>query len=308
MTECPSCKSKLVTAGLTPGQQFRCASCGNFLRSGESAKLPADKLAWRSFWLGIASIFLIFITGIPAIYYGIRSLLRMRYVKAKSSDRVAAIVGTGLGSFFGLFIGMLAVLIGGFVWYTSWTYEMVDDPAQVEALCEEYFAFDKPAGTIPVQAESVLRMQHVFDFSNSRDVKDRTLRIQLRYFTSNLKANKQNIASGLKSKSVNHRILGQVDLSEELNWDFMEFPDIRIQKTIYGGQPTKENEQLSLSEEADSLIQPVETHQYFGLIRTEQGIYGVAVVFEPENYPMTESEVREIFSNVRATQELEFLD
>ena len=112
MTECQHCKSKVVTVGLNTGQQIRCANCLTIWTFGKVETDATDRLAWRSFWLGLSSILFLFFTGIPAIYYGVRSLLRMRFVKPKKRDRAAAIAGTTMGGCFGIFVSFFRFPVG----------------------------------------------------------------------------------------------------------------------------------------------------------------------------------------------------
>ena len=102
MTKCQQCDATLIADGLPQGQQVRCVKCAHLFRLGEEKKTSADRLAWRSFWLGLSSLLCMFFTGIPAIYYGIRSLLRMRFIKPRPKDRFAAVSGTLMGGCFGM--------------------------------------------------------------------------------------------------------------------------------------------------------------------------------------------------------------
>ena len=282
MTECQNCNSKLVTDGLQPGQRIRCANCQATFEFGTTEKVPANKLAWRSLWLGLASILLIFFTGIPAIYYGIKSLLRMRFVKSKPSDKAAAIAGTALGGCFGLFFGLIAVSILGIGLAAYLTSKTTDKPAEVVALCDDVFDFEVPTDFKPVQAREVFGFQKVFEFADDSDKTKRNGRIYLLFLGSNMTTNEPGLISTLKSRSVNSE-LGPVRSSELLQWKiFGEDADVR--KTIFEAIPEVEG--------------VAEAHQYFALIRRENGFYGMAVVFEPENISLSEEQVQAIFENL----------
>lgn len=293
MTDCQTCNSKLVTDGLQPGQRFRCANCEAIFLFGKTEKVPADKLAWRSLWLGLASILLIFFTGIPAIYYGVKSLLRMRFVKSKSSDRAAAVAGIATGGCFGLFFGFLALTILTIGLFAYLTHEEVEIAAEVQARCDQVFEFEAPEGFKPVKAETVLGIQSSFDFADDRDKIKRSARIHLRKIGSNLQTNKEQLIEALQSKSVNNGF-GKVRSTELLKWQmFGEETDVR--KTIF--EPSTEKENVVRHDGEDYYV--LETHQYFALVRKPEGFYGIVIVFEPENFNLSESDVKAIFENLK---------
>jgi len=283
MSVCQRCNSKLVTEGLLPGQQYRCANCQWIARFGETEKVPANKLAWRSLWLGLASIVLIFFTGIPAMYYGIRSLLRMRFVKSKPSDRAAAIVGTAFGGCFGVCIGGFVAMIGAIILFSFLTHTETTEPDDVALKCEQVFDLELPDGFIPVKAESVMGMQHSFDFADEKRSIDRSARIHLKFLGSNMKTNENRLIESLASKSPNHHSLGQTASTEILEWEMGGEP-IDVKKSIFEAS----------TEHEDSKV----IHQYFGLHRTDHGYYGATVVFEPEDFELTEDDVKKFFAGL----------
>ena len=145
MTQCPKCEATLIADGLAEGQQVRCVQCATLFRLGEEQKTSADRLAWRSFWLGLSSLVFLFLTGIPAIYYGIRSMLRMRFTKPRPKDQFAAVSGTMLGGCFGVIGGGMIVSFAAILGFTLLS---VNRPATQEEKLEMYagvFASDPPA-------------------------------------------------------------------------------------------------------------------------------------------------------------------
>jgi len=100
---CSQCESELLVEIFGTSNPIRCASCGGISIPANEASTQAGRFAWRSLWLGIASIFLLFLTGLPAIWYGVRSLLQMRFVRSQKGDRKAAAAGITLGLLFGIF-------------------------------------------------------------------------------------------------------------------------------------------------------------------------------------------------------------
>ncbi len=283
MSVCQRCNSKLVTEGLLPGQQYRCAKCQAVTRLGESEKVPVNKLAWRSLWLGLASIVLIFLTGIPAVYYGVKSLLRMRFVKSKRGDRAAAVVGTTLGGFFGIFIGGFVATIFA-VWLFGYLNRVeTEEPDQVVVTCQQIFDFVPPDGILPVKANSVVAFkQHAFDFADEKQLGDRSARIHLKFLGSTMKLHEEQLVHSLSGINV-WQPLGPAISTEILQWEMLGQP-IEVKKTIY--------ETLSGDD------QSMTCHQYFGLGRTDHGYYGAVVVFEPESFELDELQVQKIFADL----------
>ncbi len=302
MTECQFCNSKLVTDGLNPGQQVRCASCLTLFKFGKIEKVATHRLAWRSFWLGLASIVLLFITGFPAMYYGIRSLLRMRFVKPKPSDRAAAIAGTALGGCFGIFVGFFAVCGMLVALFAFLTYQYTDRELEVIQMCNEVFDVDIPTGVKPTEAKSVFNNLMAFEFADSNIEADRKIRIQLRREGLNLQNNRNQLIRSLKQKQVNDQILGEPESTEILKWE-MDGEAVDVRKTIYWRPRESDANEPSSSDgpedESTGEVEMVETHQYFTYLFRPEGSYGLLVVFEPDGFALTESEVQAIFSSTK---------
>jgi hypothetical protein len=283
MNYCQVCNSKLVTEGLISGQQIRCANCQSLSRFGKVEKIATHRLAWRSFWLGISSILFLTITGIPAIYYGIRSLLRMRFVKPARSDRVAAIIGTSLGGCFGVFVGFIVVcsLIIGLIQF--WTSNQTVDPDEVAERCSQSFEFLSPH-VVPIQASSFMNTQYLFEFADKPKADDRKLGIRLVFIRAGVKFNGALISQKLQQQGLGKKKFGSSKSSELLEWQLGE-QSMEVEKRVY-----------SDAEE--------ETHrQFWGFIQNHRGIYGMLVVFEPDTHDFSDSDVKEIFASTRIVDE-----
>lgn len=100
---CPQCQSKLLVEVFGTSNPIRCASCGGISMPVNQQASEVHRDSRRSLWLGVASIVLLFLTGLPAVWYGVRSLLKMRFVRSERGDRRAATIGTALGLIFGIF-------------------------------------------------------------------------------------------------------------------------------------------------------------------------------------------------------------
>ena len=82
-TMCLACGAQVFTdfgsSSKSAKISLRCGNCGDLIGTGVKANAPREKTASRSLWLGLSSIILLFFTGIPAIYYGIKSLLKKSF-------------------------------------------------------------------------------------------------------------------------------------------------------------------------------------------------------------------------------------
>lgn len=308
MSECQFCNSNLVTSGLSPGQQIRCANCLTLFTFGQVEKVATHRLAWRSFWLGLLSICLLFITGLPAVYYGIRSLLRMRFVRPKPSDRAAAIVGTALGGCFGVFIGFIVCCLAiiGLIGYL--TFSQSEDEAVIVQKCNETFEFQIPAGIKPVRATSLFNNQRAFQFADHKKASQRRVRIQLMHDGVSIQTNRDRFLTSLSRQKVNDQDMGKSQRTEMLKWE-MDGEVVDVRKTIYR-RPRRSNasdspSDDSQSEDDESSPDLVETHQYIAYLFRPTGYYGLAVVFEPEGFDLSETDVQEIFANTRIANQVD---
>ena len=121
---CDKCKKDLCAVEIPDDVQFRCSVCGHvgFQNSSRDDHIQVQS-AWWSLWLGLASIVLIFFTGIPAVYLGIKALLKMRYQKVTNLTRFAAVGGVAIGGVWGVMCGgglFVTVGFGGFDGCNEW--------------------------------------------------------------------------------------------------------------------------------------------------------------------------------------------
>lgn len=284
MSNCQICDSKLVTVGLNSGQQIRCANCKSLSWFGKVEKVATHNLAWRSFWLGISSILLLTITGIPAVYYGIRSLLRMRFVKPARSDRAAAIIGTLMGGLFGIFIGFVAACFLIVSLIRFWTDTETTDSIEVAQQCSQVFEFSSPH-VDPVRASSAMNSHYLFEFADQPEFESRKLAIHLAFVRAGLQPNDAAIKQQLQ-KRLGKTKFGDIHESDFMDWQFNREP-INVKKSIYSRAfntgPDKETRE--------------ETHRhYWGFIRNDEGLYGMSVIFEPGYHDLSDEEVKEIFA------------
>ncbi len=288
MTDCQVCNSKLVTHGLSPGRQIRCANCLSLSRFGKIEKVATDQLAWRSFWLGISSILFLTITGIPAIYYGVRSLLRMRFIRPERRDRAAAIIGTTLGGCFGIFVGIIAVCSLFFGLINYWTYEETTDATEVAQRCSRYFEFASPR-VIPVKASSAMNSQYLFDYADQTDIESQALGIRLAFIRAGIQPNETTMGIQLKKMRAGKSSFGANHEAEFLDWQFNGQP-INVKKSVFSRTVNPGSDEETTEE----------THRlYWGYVHGNHGVHGMSVVFDPDRCDLTDSEVKEIFASTR---------
>ena len=147
MSQCPHCHSELVLGLISHQQQFRCAECGTISQPQRvPSGHPTNRAALWSFWLGISSIVLLWITGIPALILGIRALWQMRHQKRTKQEKRWAVTGTVLGTLFGLLLGgCLTGFVGIFIAAaTTFSSDRSQEPAVLRQWLNEVVHLDIP--------------------------------------------------------------------------------------------------------------------------------------------------------------------
>lgn len=157
--ECESCQRPLLLEG--ESILVRCSACGKISERDANRSKATDRMAWRSLWLGLASVFFLFLTGLPAIYYGVRSLLRMRYTAAEKGDRVAAVGGITSGLFFGLVIGPCFAFFAIIIAAIALTRVETEVPAEIISLQDRLIEIEIPKSFQPEEGVSMLNSQHI---------------------------------------------------------------------------------------------------------------------------------------------------
>ncbi|MCH2181044.1 MAG: DUF4190 domain-containing protein [Mariniblastus sp.] len=147
MSKCPHCQSELLVGLVSHQQQVRCARCGTIsLPQIEQGTGQPNRAARWSLWLGVSSILLLWITGIPALILGIRALWQMRYNKPTEREKKSAIIGTVLGTTFGVVLGgCVTGFLGIFIMiFMTLSPEMSDDPDVIRQWLDEVVQLDIP--------------------------------------------------------------------------------------------------------------------------------------------------------------------
>lgn len=176
---CPQCESVLLVEVFGASNPIRCPACGNVSQPTNQDATEVSRFARRSFWLGISSILLLFLTGIPAIWYGIRSLLQMRFVRYENKDRKAAAIGVALGTVFGVLGTGIVVLVGGFAVMIMMLIEETKDPQQIQEIAASIGTIDLPSGFQPIEATGLRGQFTVINWKDGTKASDAQARARL---------------------------------------------------------------------------------------------------------------------------------
>jgi hypothetical protein len=299
---------------------------------GEAVKVSADRLAWRSFWLGLASLVFLFMTGIPAVYYGIRSLLRMRFSKPGPRDRFAAVSGTIMGAVFGLTGGFLVIMAGMLLAVGYYSLDIVSDPGQIRQQFESNFE-PTPLGKLkPHRLASVFNSQYFFDFVDNRNSGQRNIRVHMIHCKPNMQQMRNQVIGHLSKRTVTSTLQLERRDSEILKWE-MGGRQIDVRKTTFDivGQesgeadpsesesPDEPNDQIAEAKASDTieneldevdsatddesevkvLADTTQVVQYFGFYSDEQGMTGMTVATRFPNPNLSESQIKKMFAEIK---------
>lgn len=94
--------------------------------------------------MGLTSVVLLCFTGIPALWYGVKSLIQMRFSRSQKSDKKAAIAGVALGFLFGVLGTGIAMVVGGSILLFSIFVEETEDPKRIGEILTTIGTIDVP--------------------------------------------------------------------------------------------------------------------------------------------------------------------
>lgn len=289
-SECPSCNSVLITRTVTPGQSIRCGRCSQIIRFGTTEKVATDKLAWRSLWLGVASLVFLFFTGIPAVYYGIRSLLRMRFFRPKTSDRAAAVVGTTLGGCMGVFVGIPAAFTGLMIAIVVLTVTSSEIPAEIEEELAKHCNVSFPEDVEGVGFQSLmLGSQQTFDFADAKKRDERKIDIRIIRYNTTLAVNKMAIILRAKTRGVPE---GEMISQEVIEWRAGREP-IEVNKRVYRVKNKTSDDETPEKEFGT-------VNHYYGVFAQESDYIGFVIVLHVDDRSMEDSELEAFWKLVDA--------
>ncbi|MFT7630646.1 MAG: hypothetical protein ACI87E_001653 [Mariniblastus sp.] len=259
---------------------------------GVDEKIATDRLAWRSFWLGISSILLLTLTGIPAIYFGVRSLLRMRFVRPKRGDQVAAVTGTLLGAFFGIFGGFIAVCATLVIMLRVWGNVETTDHLEVQQQAAEYFEFSSER-LEPARSSSVFfGLQVMFEYADQVEREEQNVLLSMAHMQTGPKMQESMMVDLLINRRL-QRMPRERNMAVKLmNWKLDgQLADVK-KATPYAdsGKDTDDNR-------FDQIC-----HYYaYREIETgpKAGLKGISIVVDYANSDLTEADVKALFESIR---------
>jgi len=230
---CPQCKSILLVEVFGNSSPIRCASCGSVTMPTNPKSTVVNRYAWRSLWLGLSSILLLFLTGIPAIWYGVRSLLQMRFVRCQKNDRKAAAAGVALGVLFGIFATGVVAVVGGLFIMTIMMIEETKDPKRMEELLASIGSIDVPDDFRRIEANGFHGQVMAINWKDGTKVEDAQARARLISANQRTPGGKVTLSQSRDDFELHNRI--EVDSEnkqiEKLSWMFAG-QNREVEKTI----------------------------------------------------------------------------
>lgn len=293
---CPQCESPMLVEVFGVANPIRCAACGTISTPPDQNSSEVNRQARRSLWLGVSSIFLLFLTGIPAIWYGVHSLLQMRFIRSTRSDKKAAAAGIALGVVFGIIGTTVVAVVAGFAIFFMTVIEETSDPDRMNEILAEIGSIDVPETINLIEANQFtgqFKRVNWKDSSNAAGTEDssNTDEVQLRMRL--IRANRGGQVGDMQISFAKSRFQLYRDMEvepgsqkvETLSWQF----DGQLRDVTKTTQKLKDKE-----------FQAV---QYFATSEGE----GTSLVFAlivnvRERGKYSEAQVKEMFESFKRTQ------
>ena len=299
-----------------PGRSVRCPVCG-MLSDGESneGKAESHGRAWWCFGLGMCCLPLLvlalaftanrapwpsiiacvvsIIFGATAIYFGIVALLRMRYRKATSLTKIAAVVGSLSGGCFGLVLGGFVAAIALVVFVIMQTSESANEPEAAFAMYQKMVHFDLPDDSKlkPFAARSSPLLFARVDFRDNEDRQKSNAWLRIARFPRWVTVNRAQFTQMLQDDI--YGVLSKTELtkleSEKREW-IIEGENLNVTKNTW-----KHVETNSDGTTSERLID-----QYFVLTNSDELTHGLALVHDKSLSNLTEEEIEQIFASFKS--------
>ncbi|MEM7455485.1 MAG: hypothetical protein AAF456_14125 [Planctomycetota bacterium] len=282
---CAKCSALLVAdQSIGKGAYVRCYRCGDSWARDE-VRINRDRMAWWSLWLGIASIMMICFSGFPAIYFGIRSLMRMKHRRVRPRDRSAAVIGTTFGVFFGIFWGFTVAALGAGFLVARYTSERSEDPERIAEMVSERVSLELPDRYIPNNGLQIMGNQLVARYFDAEDAGDRTSLVMLMYFTPMMHGGAGSVKMTVQEYPMFLLDHESPDLQseEKFEWEMCGDP-VTVTKRIFVQQ-------------FDETNLPQSIVNYYCFHTCPSGIYGLRIDSIGEE-TLTDEEAREIFASL----------
>lgn len=297
---CVKCQSTLVTDFISGNKStetvIRCGHCGE-LWSPVEILGTRDKDAWRSLWLGLSSILLVFITGIPALYYGIRSLSRTRFTRIRLRDRRAAVAGVTLGTLFGVFGSLCVFGIAGAILVNQATKIETTTNEQALNVFDGLATIDLPPELAKFKSKKFLGSS-TFKFTDKEAIVDRCIRFDLVFYPPIMSGSVSTIEKQLAN---NYLVEAERDEDKGKMPEYEETDDYELRWNVFS-KPTVVRKRSLIEKWPDGTLKHV-TH--FDAYRTaRQGTYGMSLQFRAPHDSFDEEKVKAMFESLTPREDL----
>lgn len=325
MSSCNHCQAELYTDSIAGVRNLRCAKCNHLNSFVGKSQTNQNRDAWFSLWLGLSSMLLICVTGIPALFFGIRALAKMRYHPTSSRAKTATIVGLAAG-FVGTFvIGLFAAFVG-LIGYFIVSTKPIDDPAQLAANINRIGTFVRsdvpniqPRRSTPANATNFEFIVWTDDRLDSHwlcnekprsvylwNEQNRTTRILVSRFPKWLEINLIELKKQLRDMDLHEKEKRRQTGNEHLTWKFVG-EETQISKISFEEilktkkQADNGTEPATPIDADDAKTEPAKMILYCCLeIRNKNG-YAFGLIHDPEKSNLTEAQIRTIFESFEPT-------
>lgn len=244
--------------------------------TNKAALEKTDRMAKWSFWLGLSSLFLLMLTGIPALVLGIRSLRRMRFRSVDKREKFQAITGTILGLLFGVFGGTCAILAAIVIGFFVSTYENTSDSDRVSSIADTVATFDNTLNFVPNSAFKFLNFKVVQFKERTRERPSGLLSL----VEFHMQPDPRNI-----KKVLNDRFVGDKD-------------DYEYSYSVDVGWKTKSGGNVRMDVFINSEFPDLKVIRYWSIQSTEMSWFGVSLVYDPDTVDFTDEDVKMMFESL----------
>ena len=183
----------LVTTAMQPMRPVRCAACGaTFVLGAVGQPIQTSGKARASLIVGIASLFCMMFTGIPAVVLGLLALRDIRRQPGTLLGRGLALTGIISGTVVGFGVSLIAVGATGLGIWMSKSIERTDEAARIQEIAATIGEFDLPPDMKPRNAIRALGMTAV-DFIHASEQGGDRLRVYLVHYTTWMLADRRQV-------------------------------------------------------------------------------------------------------------------
>lgn len=208
----------------------------------------------------------------------------MRFNTPRPSDRIAAVMGTVLGAFFGVF-GGLAILIAGVAGLVFWSqFSNPETPEEITQLYARYFQSETPSGLIPIRGAQAIKGQAFFVFADTKDSRNQSVLLYMFYSRATAQQLRTQIESNLKTRGLREIESSEPRETTNLIWQIFD-TDVPVTKSVF-------------CEQVDGI--EVEFVQYYGVFRERLRTLGLSVTVKQPHPVFDEQRVKELFNSFQS--------